>query len=263
MATLKTPEEIAAQYGYSIDKQSSIDTAKKYYDPQVAALEGEKTTAYQTATQQGAGVQNEFLTDITSGVQAAGQAGMGTSGATLAAQANAGAAYSEAIGSIMTTLSSTITGLDAKINEVYANAAKAASSLYGKKLGVTNQFAQADFDNQVQQEQLDLQKAEMQQAYELAMKQIASNEKIAAEQIASNEEIASAQLAAGSAGNAAMIGALEDFAGIVQTALDDALGFESPITAVPPNTQGPPTTPPSQPYVDSDNDGKNDLTEKY
>lgn len=260
MATLKTPEEIAAQYGYSLDKESSIETAKKYYQPQEAALEGEKTSAYQTATQESAQVQNQFMTDITTGYQTTGQAGMGTSGAALAAQTGLGTEFSSAIGAIATTLSNTIAGLDAKINQVYADAAKAASSLYGKKLSVTNQFAQADFDNQVQQEQLDLQKAEMEQAYELAMKQIASNEAIAQAQIDASWAQTNASINASSASNAAMMGAMEDFAAIIQGALEDATGYYSP--AGQPPVQGPPA-PPQQPYVDSDNDGKNDLTEKF
>lgn len=260
MATLKTPEEIAAQYGYSLDKESSIETAKKYYQPQEAALEGEKTTAYQTATQESAQVQNQFMTDITTGYQTAGQAGMGTSGAALAAQTGLGTEFSSAIGAIATTLSNTIAGLDAKINQVYADAAKAASSLYGKKLSVTNQFAQADFDNQVQQEQLDLQKAEMEQAYELAMKQIASNEAIAQAQIDASWAQTNASISASAAGNAAMMGAMQDFATIIQNALEDATDYSGPV-------QGPPVPPPSSGTApkspDSDGDGIPDNQEKF
>lgn len=270
MATMKTSQEVADMYGIDISEQAAKDMATDYYQPAQEAIYAEQEVAFSDFIANSTTVQDQFMSDYLQLGQDILRSQSGISGAAIAAAGQSREELATEIANQELALESTLLNLQneqAKLEaKMYADAAK----IYFNKLGVVNQYREADFQNQIAQETLDLQtkSAKVNAALSvvgmgvdkaIAEAQIASSESIAAMQIQANKEIAAASAGAQSAIAGMQAEAIANYAQTMGNALNDLFGdLDSGSSSSSGGTQGPPPT-----YVDSDNDGKNDLTEKF
>lgn len=249
-----TEQEVADMYGLDLSEDAAKNTATDFYAPAEEAIYGEMNTAHSDYVAAAADIQDNYMSDYLQLGQQIARTQSGLSGAAIAQSGVSKEQLGTDLAANELALETTMLGLNNDLTKLKHKAYADAVEIYYKKRGVVNQYREADYQNQIQEEQLALQEKSIKINAALGVAGIAANKAIADAQIAAQKQIA--EMNAASAKEIA--GMQSDAMGEYLAALGeiiDANGYEP---APPPASSGgssPPVHSNNDGSVDYDNDG--------
>lgn len=196
---MKTSQEVADMYGIDISEEAAKDLATDYYQPAQEAIYAEQEVAFSDFIAGATSVQDEFMSDYLQLGQQILRTQSGMSGAALAQAGQTREDLASELANQELALESTLLNLQNEQSKLEAKMYADAAKVYFNKLGVINQYREADFQNQIQQETLDLQEKSAKVNAALSVLGMGVDKKIAEAQIESNESIAQMQIDANKA----------------------------------------------------------------